>query len=446
MHQDKNKILSDQEAIIDSEVITTSGAVDGGLSSIKSEERAYKLFNGSKWDVNKQTILIPLFIDEFIDKLNREELWKKLQEKNSEHIFKWSDEHLLEFFNQVLPQSSTLSFSELITREFPPARYALEPYFEMGAVNMVSAPPNTWKSWLLFYFASFIASGTPVFDKFATTKMNVLIVNEEDSFRAIQDRFKLLHITDETLPIYFRVAQGAKLEDKFIKEIIKECAEKDIKLVMFDSLRSMHEAEENDSTAMQLVMDQLKKLAREDITVIFTHHHRKKSAFSKGDDAEASRGSSAINAAVSGHISLDEEERELGRFLIVRHLKSKIGQKAEPMEIKIIQEPNKIEFHYEGQFKSGEGKLMQTKNAIMSLMEVGEIKTASDFINLDIAGASVIRASLAELVRYGTISCYTRAEARLKGLVPLLGGQSKEKIYMLPTDAEAKMSDMYEEI
>jgi hypothetical protein len=340
----------------------------------------------------------------------------------------------------------TLSFADLMSQEFPKARFVLEPYFEAGSVNMVSAPPNTWKSWLLFYFATHIAGGTLALGKFPTEKCNVLIINEEDSFRAIQDRFNLLGITDPALPMFFRVAQGAKIEDKFIDEVLKECKEKDIKCVMFDSLRSMHEGNENDSTEMQIVLDKFKKLARENITVVFTHHHRKKSMFSKGDDAEASRGSSAINAAISGHISLDEENRETGKFLVVRHLKSKAGKKEDPIEIKIIENMGHIEFNYEGQFKSGEGKLMQTKNAIMAVMEPGAFKLVNDFIELDLAGKSVVRASLNELVRQGTLSCMTRSEAREKKLVPILGGQPKEKLYMLPSDEERALDDMFESL
>ncbi len=338
----------------------------------------------------------------------------------------------------------TLTFGELMLTDFPPARYVLEPFFEVGAVNMLSAPPNNWKSWMLFLFAAHIAEGTPVFGKFPTEKSGVLIVNEEDSHRSVQDRFKLLGITDPTLNIHFRIASGAKLTKEFIQEIIQECKEKSLTVVMFDSLRSMHEADENDSTTMQVIMDHLKTISREGITVLFTHHNRKKSMFSKGDDAEASRGSSAINAAVSGYVSLEEENREVGKFIILRHLKSKIGKKEDAKEIKVIEEPGRLSFNYEGEFKSGERKLTSTKDAIMAAVKPGELKVLNDFIEMNLAGQSIVRAALLNLVQEGSLTSMTRAEARLQKLVPATGGQGKEKLYSLPSEEQITLQEQFD--
>ncbi len=339
-----------------------------------------------------------------------------------------------------------ITFGGLMTTEFPKARYVLEPFFEAGTVNMVSAPPNTWKSWLLFAMSSSIAEGQMFLNKFPTEKCNLLIVNEEDSCRAIQDRFRLLGITNNDLNIWFRVAQGSKLEENYVKVIIEECKERMIGCVMFDSLRSMHEGNENDSTEMQIVLDKLKAISREGITVIFTHHHRKKSMFSKGDDAEASRGSSAINAAISGHISLEEETRDSGTYLILRHLKSKAGEKLEPVEIKIIKEMGKVEFNYEGEFKSGEGKLRSAKDAIMFSMKPGDFKTVNDFYLLEIAGKNVVRVAMNTLVEEGVLISMIRKEARDRGLVPLTGGNPKEKLYSLPSDEEEAVQDSFDEL
>ena len=334
----------------------------------------------------------------------------------------------------------SMSFSELMSKEFPKARYVVEPFFEAGTVNMVSAPPNTWKSWLLFYFSAHIAGGTNVLNKFATEKSKVMIINEEDSYRAVQDRFKLLGITDITLPMYFRIAQGSKIEKKFIDEVILELKEKDITTVIFDSLRAMHDAEENDSTEMQKILDQLKRIAREGITVIFTHHHRKKSAFTKNDDAEASRGSSAINAAVSGHISLDEDNRESGKYIIVRHLKSKAGEKIQPFEIKVDkQEDASIRFVYEGEMKTGEKKLLQAKETILNILsEEKGWKTVNDFVGMDIASKNTVRQALSDLEGQKLIKSMTRKEAKEKNVRVLSEGKLNEKVYASKEEVEKK--------
>lgn len=401
MHEkdDSVTVISDQRAVSDSGVHPPGAVVDGPLSVKEGEDI---------WPRDKEhsTQYIP------------SPLMMELRKENEEY----------------LKANPTISFSLLMSQEFPKARYTLEPFFESGTVNMVSAPPNTWKSWLLFYFAAHIADGSLVLGKFPTEKANVMIVNEEDSFRAIQDRFNLLSITNKDLPIFFRVAQGAKLEKAFIETILEECKEKKITCVMFDSLRSMHEGNENDSTEMQIVLDKLKSLSREGITVIFTHHHRKKSMFSKGDDAEASRGSSAINAAISGHVSLEEEERDSGSFLILRHLKSKAGEKLAPIEIKIEKSMDKIVFVYDGEYKNGEKKLVASKDAIMFALKPGEWKTANDFITLDIASKNVIRAALMDLVREGVLVGMSKSEAMRRKLIPLVPGRGNEKLYTLPSE------------
>lgn len=330
---------------------------------------------------------------------------------------------------------TSLSFAELMKQEFPKARYAVEPFFEQGTVNMVSAPPNTWKSWLLFLCASHIAQGTALLDHFNTEQSKVMIVNEEDSFRSIQDRFRILNVVDTTLPLFFRVANGSKLESKFVDKLLEELKEKQIGVVIFDSLRSMHEADENDSTAMQIILDQMKRIAREGITVIFTHHHRKKGMFEKQSSAESSRGSSAINAAISGHISLDEEEREMGLFLVIRHLKSKAGEKLPAFEVKIIKENNQVKFVYDGEFKQAEKKLGQTKEQLMDVLADNKWKSKKDFEEVITVSKTILHQAIQALKNDGMVLSITRKEAISKAIPVTPKGKSNELYYSLNTES-----------
>lgn len=341
--------------------------------------------------------------------------------------------------------TSTLSFSELMQQSFPKARYTLEPFFEQGTVNMISAPPNSWKSWLMFLCAIHISNGSELFTKFPTEQSKVMIVNEEDSFRSIQDRFKILQITDTSLPIFFRVANGSKLENKFINSLLEELKEKQINVVIFDSLRSMHEADENDSTAMQKILDQMKKIAREGITVIFTHHHRKKGMFEKSSTAESSRGSSAINAAISGHLSLDEEERETGLYLVIRHLKSKAGEKLPAFEVKINKSEGRVEFHYDGEFKASEKKLKQTKDQIMDILNDGKWKSKKVFEETITVGRNIMIQALQSLKNDGMVLSIDRKTAITKSIPVSLKGKSNELYYCLNTENAELITRMDEE-
>lgn len=339
-----------------------------------------------------------------------------------------------------------ISHAELIGQEFPPVRFTVEPFFEQGTMNMLSAPPNTWKSWLLFVCAVCIAQGALMLGKFSTEKTNVMIVNEEDSARLIQDRLRLLGITDTSLGIFYRIAQGSKIEEKFIDSLIKEAKEKNVGVIMFDSLRAVHEADENSSTEMQKIMDLFKKITRQNITVIFTHHHRKKAPFSsKNDSAESSRGSTAINAAVSGHISLDEIDKDGQKFLVISHLKSKVGEKIQPFDILITTGPDSVNFQYVGEHQASEQALTEAKSRILSeVQERAELLGRKDFINLKVGGATTIKEATAYLEKEGKIKVMTRKEAEKAGLkIFSPEGKSNEKLYTIKKDTADEEFDNF---
>ena len=334
-----------------------------------------------------------------------------------------------------ITKSVTVPFSVLMTTEFDEARFAIFPFFEAGALNMISAAPNQFKSWLLLYFAVHIARGEPVFGRFAVEQSPVLIINEEDSLRRLKDRFKIMSIEDKELPIYFRVANGAKLHKTYVEEIIAECKEKHIRVVMFDSLRSIHEASENDSTEMQKVMEFLKILGREDITVIFTHHHKKKQAFQKAGnaDSESSRGSSGINAAINGHISLEERIGDDGlSYIVVSHLKAKDTEKIPPFEIRVVKEGGKIKFEYAGEQSNGEKQREMSKAKLLIHFQnkPSEWCSLKDVFALKMGNEKAVRGALKMLDNEGYILARTRSQLLKTGenIYPL-DGTPREVFY-----------------
>lgn len=377
------------------------------------------------------------FTDEYLEKI-----WKKAKGEDWGVIVNTEDVYTNQVFEQEEVKENlfeedyplSLSHLELMTKVFPQARYTVDPFFEQGTVNMISAPPNGWKSWWIFLFGCHVASGTKLINTFPTEKTSVIIVNEEDSERLIQDRINLLGIKDTSLPIYYRVAHGSKLTEEFVDSLIEESKEKKVGLVMFDSLRSVHDANENESDAMQKVMDLFKKMARAGITVIFTHHNRKKPQFGKGDDAESTRGSSAINAAVSGHISLEEVVKDDGRYLVVKHLKSKVGEKLKPFDVS-IEIGEMVSFHYLGEHSPKEQALTEAKTKILESLQGQEnLLGRKDFVFLKVGGMTTVKEATKALVKEGKIKIISRTRAEKLGLKTLSSGKSNEHLYSLPDD------------
>lgn len=341
------------------------------------------------------------------------------------------------------PYKPSIPYKLFMETAFPAARFAIEPFFERETLNMVSAPPNTWKSWIMLIFALSMAKGTKAFNTFNAEKLGVMVVNEEDSSAGVQSRIKALGglsassaDLSEDLPLWFRIMYGGKLTKEYIESLLVEIKEKNINVVLFDSLRAIHNAEENDSTAMQGIMDMLNILTREGITVIFTHHHRKKSLFQKSsDDPEMARGSSAISAALSGHISLEEKEREGKKYLIIRHLKSKVCEKREPFEvsIEVNNATGSVSFSFAGDMKTNDKKLMETKDAIYELLESEkrwmsrkEFIMACPFIS-----DRTFKTALLELEKENNIVSSTRKQLREQKIAVVSEGKGNEKLYII---------------
>lgn len=339
--------------------------------------------------------------------------------------------------NQWESIEPAITLTELLDTEFPEARWVVEQLFETETINMLSAPPNKWKSWVVLLCALCIASGRDLFDKFKTERQGVMIVNEEDNPRLLQERCNMLLEEKEELPIYFHIGEQIKLNEEFTDLLIAEAESKDIKVIIFDSLRSVHNADENSSKEMQEIMDQLKKITRAGITVIFTHHNRKK--FRGGKDSnssggEESRGSSAINAGIHGHLSLEELKKEGELYLIVYQQKLKAGKKIDPIKVLVKEnkETKKFSFTYDSEYQDEEKAFLKAQESIKSIFEeTNQGHSVKDFKNMGMTGDGAIRLALKLLE--GKKEIYSKERGKLDQqelmLIKTKEGKSNEKVY-----------------
>lgn len=87
-------------------------------------------------------------------------------------------------------------------------------------------------------------------------------------------------------------------------ELVSGAVATGVDLIVLDTLRSMHNFEEQDSTAMQHIMERVKYIQRETGAAILLLHHDRKTSAHGGLDIEAARGSTAIVGAVDAYLSL----------------------------------------------------------------------------------------------------------------------------------------------
>lgn len=340
--------------------------------------------------------------------------------------------------NEVKEKTSignSMGLNELLNTKFPDARFIVEQFFETGTINMLSAPPNKWKSWIVISCAICVASGKSLFGKFMTEKQAVLVVNEEDNARLLQERCTMLMDETESLPIYFYIGKEIKLDTNFVDQIINEATKKGVKFIIFDSLRSVHDADENSSQEMQKIMNQLKRITHTGMTVLFTHHNRKKPRIgnSKDDSGEESRGSSAINAAIHGHLSCDEVEREGVKYLVIHQPKLKAAAKIPPFEVRIENNfiNKKMRFLYDGEKKDKEIIINQMKDTLLRLLkETDEWMGVKDMVAMEVSGDTTIRAALRLLETQRLIRAKNRKDV-VTSKLPMRSqeGQHNEKLY-----------------
>ena len=332
-----------------------------------------------------------------------------------------------------------ISLKELVGKHYGLPNWAIQDFFETGTLNMISAAPNQYKSWIAHHMALCLASGNKVFGRVNVTEQKVMIVNEEDTERQLKDRSIMLIGEDSDLPVYFHVAKGIKIDDPFVDKLLEEMKRQDITFLILDSLRSIHNADENDSKQMQEVMDQLKRFTREGITVLFTHHNRKKNrGFGSDTDVlggEESRGSSSINAAIHGHISCEpKKEKDEGRtVLVISQWKLKCGPKFEPMKIFIEVKDAKMSLTYEGDYDGKVESRNKVSGNILPEFSSGDWLSVKDLASRDLGADRLLRDALRALVFRGTLVAMTRNELVEQGFNLNSTGKNNELFYSLPS-------------
>jgi archaellum biogenesis ATPase FlaH len=241
-------------------------------------------------------------------------------------------------FSAGKKQFRPISFSELMKRNLGEVKWMVEQLIPAESIIALSGHPASFKTWLILHLAIQLTKGEKFFNQFATSVANVLIIDEESGTRLIKQRLEML-TNDLYLPIYFHSLENFKLSEESIAKIIAFCKEQDIKVVIFDSLVRIHTANENEAGAMASVVDFLKRLTKEGLTVIFTHHHRKQST---KDAAFDMRGSSDILASVDCHLAVKKKNH----ILTVQQTKLRYAEESKPFKVSVNQEGCFLKFAF----------------------------------------------------------------------------------------------------
>ncbi len=272
---------------------------------------------------------------------------------------------------EKMPIIYTLDF--LLTQNFPPMEWVVDHLIPAQGLVALSGMPGSYKSFITEYLALCTATGTPLFGKFETRQGKVLIIDKEDQPRMIKQRFKLLGATNR-LDISFLSYDFFIEDENLVINVCNEIETQSISLVIIDSLIRIYKGKnENASNDMAVVFRVLKSFQNAGAAVVFTHHHRKQSFLQKNTASENMRGSSDILASVDCHLAVDKLEDEIK----ITQTKSRQEMALKPFKIKLICDPNHVEFNFSGEVEEEKEKVEQAREDILTALEEGEASRTS---------------------------------------------------------------------
>lgn len=173
-----------------------------------------------------------------------------------------------------------------------------------GMVELIGAP-KAGKTFITLDLALAVARGAP-FMGHATKQSRVLYFQLDTSEHIMRDRgeklrragvdiaaplFGMVHPDDTMRPVNIMLQAGTD----YVKTALRQF---DPALVIIDTLRECHQEDENESTAMKAVMDQLERLFTGRSLFLVHHINKIPEDVDRPDPVRSSRGSSYITGKV----------------------------------------------------------------------------------------------------------------------------------------------------
>lgn len=335
-----------------------------------------------------------------------------------------------ELNGQVIPAKKErlepLSVSDIFAMTFEPQPFLIENLVPEGGMTAFSGRANEGKGWITLHMAHCVATGKPVFGKFAVKQAAVLIIDEEAGNAEFHRRMIKFGIQAED-KIYLYSQQEFKVDSPDdLAHLITTAKEREVKLVIFDPFSAIHLKAENSADDMQRVMAALQQFNLAGIAVIFIHHHRKEHVMNKNVEASSGlRGSTILFTRPDSHIAIKKDsESEGGLKITVEQPKLRGGQRAKPfsVELKIDKETNRASFGYAGEIQEKMIKKEAAKEFILERL-LGRQMTADEMI-IEAQEVQIGKNSIEEALR----------EMKAEGIVLAnkMLGRGKKLHYNLP--------------
>lgn len=303
------------------------------------------------------------------------------------------------------------TLKELYEMNFPPTKWLVEKLIPEEGITILSAPPSSFKTWLILEIAGKVSKGEKLFGKYETKKVGVLLLDEESGERQLSERFRKLGI-GESDNIFYQKPSGRKLDSDYIKELVVYCKTNDISLVVFDSLARFHTANENDASEMARVAEMFVDLREHRIASLIICHTRKSNGLNRNFSANDSvRGSSDIVAMCDNHISIRRDSKK--NYIVISQTKNRFDEECLPFMAKFVKDDSSSS-HWEylkdiDNEKSEWDKCLESVFELVKLHQYSNQKQLIGYSKEEQLGLSEkkIRGALVELEEQGRIGSNT---------------------------------------
>ena len=196
-------------------------------------------------------------------------------------------------------------------------KYYVKQMFANGTINMIFSPPKQMKSFVSYYLALCLATGSNFLNQ-KTKKVPICYFDWENPISDVQNRIngicKGMQFNKKEIDnFYFFPRQptligvdkyGGYVYEELKTQLIDFIKENEIKVIFFDTFRRIGNFDENDSRTINTIKSELfdPLINETDVCIIFLHHTSK--------EGKTYRGSVDIEGILDTSFKVTKKERE----------------------------------------------------------------------------------------------------------------------------------------
>jgi hypothetical protein len=208
-----------------------------------------------------------------------------------------------------------ISAADFLTEPEEAEDWLIDQLLRAETITAIVGPPKGFKSYLMLAMLAAVAGGVPALDEFHVAgSQPVGLVQEESGRRYFRRRVRAVlagyGLAPVATPIYFVTNEHVRFDrPDDVRRVVGAAAERGLRALGLDPMRSLHWLDENSADEMAQLMDLLLRIRDEFRIALLLNHHINKNILAR-DDGEAMRGSSVIWSSVDAGLFISRANDE----------------------------------------------------------------------------------------------------------------------------------------